>query len=189
MSQMHVIDYQIFGDDMQFVEIELDPDEAAIGASVQRSTDQPRWHRVQGALDLREVVDGTEFADHLLAEGLEVGLEGVQGAAQLLVHVRETALAEREALDPYPIGYGVLVAKGTDFDVHQFGELARQILDVNTGSPIDIGRVFACEQEYFHRGAFQAVIAEVERGLAALPEDPIVEVVILTKKPGCRHAK
>jgi uncharacterized protein (AIM24 family) len=28
---MDVIDYQIYGDDMQYVEIELDPGEAAIG--------------------------------------------------------------------------------------------------------------------------------------------------------------
>ncbi|MDH3628171.1 MAG: TIGR00266 family protein [Acidobacteriota bacterium] len=30
MEQMHVVDYRIFGDDMQFVEVELDPQEAAI---------------------------------------------------------------------------------------------------------------------------------------------------------------
>jgi uncharacterized protein (TIGR00266 family) len=30
MSQMHEVDYQIYGDDMQFVEVELDPQEAAI---------------------------------------------------------------------------------------------------------------------------------------------------------------
>ena len=30
MNQMHEVDYQIYGDDMQFVEIELDPQEAAI---------------------------------------------------------------------------------------------------------------------------------------------------------------
>lgn len=30
MSQMHEIDYQLFGDDMQFVEIELDPQEAVV---------------------------------------------------------------------------------------------------------------------------------------------------------------
>ena len=30
MGQMHVVEYRIFGDDMQFVEVELDPDEAAI---------------------------------------------------------------------------------------------------------------------------------------------------------------
>jgi uncharacterized protein (TIGR00266 family) len=30
MPGMHVIDYEIFGDDMQFVEIELDPNEAAV---------------------------------------------------------------------------------------------------------------------------------------------------------------
>src|SRR5881296_2231583 len=30
MATMHEIDYQIFGDDMQFVEIELDPQEAAL---------------------------------------------------------------------------------------------------------------------------------------------------------------
>ena len=30
MTQMHDVDYEIFGDDMQFIEIELDPQEAAI---------------------------------------------------------------------------------------------------------------------------------------------------------------
>jgi uncharacterized protein (TIGR00266 family) len=30
MGQMHEVDYRIFGDDMQFVEVELDPQEAAI---------------------------------------------------------------------------------------------------------------------------------------------------------------
>jgi len=30
MSQMDVVDYKIFGDDMQFVEVELDPSEAAV---------------------------------------------------------------------------------------------------------------------------------------------------------------
>lgn len=30
MGQMHVVDYEIFGDDMQFVEVELDPQEAAV---------------------------------------------------------------------------------------------------------------------------------------------------------------
>ena len=30
MAQMHEVDYKIFGDDMQFVEVELDPQEAAL---------------------------------------------------------------------------------------------------------------------------------------------------------------
>jgi len=30
MSTMHEIDYKIFGDDMQYVEVELDPMEAAV---------------------------------------------------------------------------------------------------------------------------------------------------------------
>jgi len=30
MTQMHEVDYKIYGDDMQFVEIELDPEEAAV---------------------------------------------------------------------------------------------------------------------------------------------------------------
>lgn len=29
-QQMHEIDYKVFGDDMQFVEIELDPEEAVV---------------------------------------------------------------------------------------------------------------------------------------------------------------
>jgi uncharacterized protein (AIM24 family) len=31
---MDVIDYEIFGNEMQYVEIELDPGEAAIGSSI-----------------------------------------------------------------------------------------------------------------------------------------------------------
>jgi len=30
MANMHDIDYKIFGDDMQFVEVELDPNEATV---------------------------------------------------------------------------------------------------------------------------------------------------------------
>jgi uncharacterized protein (AIM24 family) len=30
MSAMHEIDYKIFGDDMQYVEVELDPNEATV---------------------------------------------------------------------------------------------------------------------------------------------------------------
>jgi uncharacterized protein (AIM24 family) len=30
MASMHEVDYTIFGDDMQFVEVELDPDEATV---------------------------------------------------------------------------------------------------------------------------------------------------------------
>src|SRR5687767_12941937 len=30
MAAMHEVDYKIYGDDMQFVEVELDPEEAAI---------------------------------------------------------------------------------------------------------------------------------------------------------------
>ena len=30
MPQAHEVDYKVYGDDMQFVEIELDPEEAAI---------------------------------------------------------------------------------------------------------------------------------------------------------------
>ena len=30
MTQMHEVDYKIFGDDMQFVEVELDPGESAV---------------------------------------------------------------------------------------------------------------------------------------------------------------
>ena len=30
MTHMHEVDFEIFGDDMQFVEVELDPQEAAL---------------------------------------------------------------------------------------------------------------------------------------------------------------
>ena len=32
MPAMHEVDYKIFGDDMQFVEVELDPGEATVAA-------------------------------------------------------------------------------------------------------------------------------------------------------------
>jgi hypothetical protein len=47
------------------------------------------------------------------------------------------------ALDPHAVADRVLVAKGADFDMHQSGQFARQILDVNAGSAVDVGRIFS----------------------------------------------
>jgi hypothetical protein len=56
----------------------------------------------------------------LVAQRFEVGFEGIQRTAELLVDMRETSLAERVALDSHAItADGVLVAKGADFDMHQ----------------------------------------------------------------------
>ena len=50
MAEMHEIEYKIFGDDMQFVEVELDPNEALgrLRHSVRRQNQiRPvRWRRV-----------------------------------------------------------------------------------------------------------------------------------------------
>ena len=52
MATMHEIDYQIFGDDMQFVEVELDPAEAVVAEAggmmymedgIQMETHVRRW--------------------------------------------------------------------------------------------------------------------------------------------------
>lgn len=43
MPAMHEVDYKIFGDDMQFVEVELDPGEATVaeaGGMIQAAS----WH-------------------------------------------------------------------------------------------------------------------------------------------------
>jgi hypothetical protein len=80
---------------------------------------------------------------NLLAQGFEVGLEGVECAAELLVDVRKTALAERVALDPHAVADSVLVTKGADFDMHQSGQFIRQILDVNAGSAVNVGRILS----------------------------------------------
>ena len=34
MQKSHVVDYQVFGDDLQFVEVELDPGETVIAEGV-----------------------------------------------------------------------------------------------------------------------------------------------------------
>ncbi len=41
MTAMHEIDYKIFGDDMQFVEVELDPQEAAIAEAAAPCSNAP----------------------------------------------------------------------------------------------------------------------------------------------------
>ena len=100
---------------------------------------------------------------NLLAEGLEVGFEGVECAAELLVDVGKTALAERETPDPHTLSDGILITKGADLDMHQLGEFARQILDVNTGSAVDVGRVLSRQKQYFHCGTFYAVVVRWTR--------------------------
>ncbi len=45
MAQMHVVDYKIFGDDMQFVEVELDPNEATVAEAGLQSLPLSRMAR------------------------------------------------------------------------------------------------------------------------------------------------
>jgi len=80
----------------------------------------------------------------LIAQCLQVGLESIQCAAQFLVDMRETSLAERVAFDAHAITADrILVTEGANFDMHQLGEFARQILNVNPGSAVDVRGVFA----------------------------------------------
>jgi len=41
--RMHEVDFEIFGDDMQFVEIELDPQEAALAEAGSTRSICPTW--------------------------------------------------------------------------------------------------------------------------------------------------
>ena len=41
----HVVDYQVFGDDLQFVEVELDPRETVIAEAGSHDV-HGRWHHI-----------------------------------------------------------------------------------------------------------------------------------------------
>jgi len=118
-----VIDYRIHGEDMQFVEIELDPGEAVVSEA--------------GA----SVYSASEFASRELPE-LDVSLRGAVSIARRL----QDPLAELVKIDPKSIGVGQY-----QHDVSEF-QLARSLdavvedcvnavgVDVNTASAQALGQ-------------------------------------------------
>jgi len=69
MSAMDVVDYEIFGDDMQFVQVELDPGEAAVAEAgkmmfmddgIRMETSRRRGARLRGPAGYRAPVRPAE---------------------------------------------------------------------------------------------------------------------------------
>ena len=60
----------------------------------------------------------------------------------------------------------ILIAEATHVDRHELGELAAQILHVNTSPPIDVRGEFVCEEEYIHIPRIQVRLPSVGRTAA-----------------------
>jgi hypothetical protein len=80
---------------------------------------------------------------HLLAEVSRLVSKVSSAPLSFLSTWAKLPLPNGKPLTRTPSTDGVLVAKRANFDMHQFGQFARQILDVNAGSAVDVGRVFS----------------------------------------------
>jgi uncharacterized protein (TIGR00266 family) len=98
MAQMHEVDYRIFGDEMQFVEIELDPQEAAIAeaGALMYMDDGIRMETIFG--------DGTQQGGGLVGALVGAGKRLLTGESLFMtVFVNEGQGRKRAAFGaPYP---------------------------------------------------------------------------------------
>jgi hypothetical protein len=44
----------------------------------------------------------------------------------------------------------VLIAEAADLDLHKLGQLTAEVIDVDAGSAVDIGRILVGEEEGLH---------------------------------------
>lgn len=75
---------------------------------------------------------------------------GVQGLG-----TRIAAGVEPEPKDAQMIECRILIPKCAHLDIHQFGEFATEVIDMNAGTAIDVGGVFVAKKKRFHDVFFQ----------------------------------
>lgn len=80
MTQCHKIDYQLFGDDMQYVEVELDPGETVIAQA------SSLCYLEDGITMVTHLGDGSEPEPSLLAKLVGVGRKAISGEMLLTTH-------------------------------------------------------------------------------------------------------
>ncbi len=94
----HVVDYEVIGDDLQFVEIELDPGETIIGeaGTMMYMTDGVGFVAVMG--------DGSQPEQGLMGKLKDAGKRAVTGEGLFLTHFTNDGAAKAKAAfaAPYP---------------------------------------------------------------------------------------
>src|SRR6266540_3968835 len=98
MATMHEVDYQILGDDMQFVKIELDPGEAALGEA-------GAMMYLEDGIELETIFgDGSQQAGGLMEKLLGAGKRLLVGESLFMTVFHNTANGKRRAAfaAPYP---------------------------------------------------------------------------------------
>ena len=98
MPTMHEVDYQILGDDMQFVKIELDPGEAALGEA-------GAMMYLEDGIEMQTIFgDGTQQGGGLMEKLLGAGKRLLVGESLFMTVFHNTANGKRRAAfaAPYP---------------------------------------------------------------------------------------
>jgi len=98
MPSMHEVDYQILGDDMQFVKIELDPGEAAIGEA-------GAMMYMEDGIDVQTIFgDGSQQAGGVMATLLGAGKRLLVGESLFMTVFHNKANGKRKVAfaAPYP---------------------------------------------------------------------------------------
>src|SRR4026209_658729 len=98
MSEMHEIDYQIFGDDMQFVEIELDPQEAALAEAGEMMY-------MEDGIEMETIFgDGTQQTSGFLGALMGAGKRSLTGESLFMTVFQNRGAGKKKVAfgAPYP---------------------------------------------------------------------------------------
>ena len=98
MAEMHEIDYKIYGDDMQFVEIELDPQEAALAEA-------GAMMYMDDGIDMQTIFgDGSQPNSGIFGSLLSAGKRLLTGESLFMTVFQNTTADKRKVAfgAPYP---------------------------------------------------------------------------------------
>lgn len=96
--QSHEVDYHVYGDDLQFVEIELDPGETVIAEA------GTMMYLEQGIGFESKMGDGTSPSDGFFNKAKQIGKRALTGESLFLTHFTNTGHGKQKAAfaAPYP---------------------------------------------------------------------------------------
>ena len=80
MPRSHVIDYRIFGDDMQFVEVELDPEETVVAEA------GAMMYMEEGIDFQTKMGDGSNPGEGMMDKIFSVGKRAITGESLFMTH-------------------------------------------------------------------------------------------------------
>lgn len=128
----HEIDYQIIGNDMQVVEVELDPEETVIAEAGAMN-----WMD-NGISFEAKMGDGTELNNSILAKVFGAGKRAITGESVFMTHFTNTDYEKKKIAFAAPYPGNIIALDLAELEANQFTCQKDAFLCAALGTKVDI---------------------------------------------------